>query len=320
MGIADRHIEYRDNFRRSRFTLGQPGNALIAIISINIVVFLLILMTRVFYLYTNQGQGLQVLNFDAIEWFAMPGQLTKLSERPWTLLTFMFSHGGLPAFSLLLTMLSSMLWLYAFGYILQDMSGNKLIFPVYIYGGLAGALAFIAAIYFVPALQPYKELSFLAGANTGTTALAIAVTTLSPNYRLFRNIGRGIPVWVLTTLFLVFNFISAVGYNNANGFAILGGAAAGFLFVFFLRRGKDGSIWMNNLYDWFINLFNPNEKKERSSVKEKVFYDTGNRKPFNKTANVTQQRVDEILDKINQKGYHFLTEEEKNILKRASEE
>jgi hypothetical protein len=27
-----------------------------------------------------------------------------------------------------------------------------------------------------------------------------------------------------------------------------------------------------------------------------------------------------VLDKISQKGYHFLTEEEKNILKRASEE
>jgi len=35
---------------------------------------------------------------------------------------------------------------------------------------------------------------------------------------------------------------------------------------------------------------------------------------------VTQQRIDEILDKINQKGYHFLTDEEKELLKRASEE
>jgi hypothetical protein len=30
--------------------------------------------------------------------------------------------------------------------------------------------------------------------------------------------------------------------------------------------------------------------------------------------------VDEILDKINQKGYHFLTEEEKDFLRKASEE
>jgi hypothetical protein len=30
--------------------------------------------------------------------------------------------------------------------------------------------------------------------------------------------------------------------------------------------------------------------------------------------------VDEILDKISQKGYNYLTEDEKNILRRASEE
>ena len=51
-----------------------------------------------------------------------------------------------------------------------------------------------------------------------------------------------------------------------------------------------------------------------------VFYNTDGRKPFEKTSNVTQQRVDEILDKISQKGFHFLTEEEKNILKKAAED
>jgi hypothetical protein len=35
---------------------------------------------------------------------------------------------------------------------------------------------------------------------------------------------------------------------------------------------------------------------------------------------VTQQKVDEILDKINQKGYGRLTDEEKDLLRRASEE
>ena len=36
--------------------------------------------------------------------------------------------------------------------------------------------------------------------------------------------------------------------------------------------------------------------------------------------NVSQKRIDEILDKINQQGYRFLTDEEKEILKRASED
>jgi hypothetical protein len=92
------------------------------------------------------------------------------------------------------------------------------------------------------------------------------------------------------------------------------------LFIFLLRKDIDGSLWMNNFYNWLINLFNPDKKRETVNIKERVFYNTDGKKPYKKTPNITPQRVDEILDKINQKGYHLLTEEEKNILKRAAEE
>ena len=77
---------------------------------------------------------------------------------------------------------------------------------------------------------------------------------------------------------------------------------------------------MNSMYNWFIHLFNPYKPATKNRIKETVFYNAGGRKPFNKTSNITQQRVDEILDKINQKGYQFLTAEEKDILKRAAED
>ena len=319
MGESDRYQNYKKLTRR-RFTLGQPGNAIFNLVAINIVFFFFILLSRVFYLYTHQGQGEVAPTFDAINWFALPGNLTALSERPWTVISFMFSQGGLNTFPLLITMLSSMLWLCAFAYILQDLSGNKLIFPIYIYGSLLGALFFIAAVYTIPALRLLNKEMLLYGSQTGAAAIAMAVTTLSPNYRIFKNIGSGIPVWVLTALFILITLLSAFSLTNANSFAILGGALAGFLFVVLLKKGKDLSVWMQNLYDWVSNLFNPNKKSKSNAVKEKVFYDTGSRQPFNKTTNVTQQRVDEILDKISQRGYHFLTDEEKNILKRAGED
>jgi hypothetical protein len=69
-----------------------------------------------------------------------------------------------------------------------------------------------------------------------------------------------------------------------------------------------------------MNLFTPQVPKVQSrKIKEKMFYKSGDQKPFVKRSNITQQRIDEILDKINQKGYNLLTEEEKSILKRASE-
>ena len=77
---------------------------------------------------------------------------------------------------------------------------------------------------------------------------------------------------------------------------------------------------MNNFYHWFMNLFNPNKRGHTTHLKDKVFYKTGHRKPFTKTPHITQQRVDDILDKINQKGYHFLTDEEKEVLRKAAED
>jgi hypothetical protein len=62
------------------------------------------------------------------------------------------------------------------------------------------------------------------------------------------------------------------------------------------------------------------KKKAAYTAKNTSFYEQGNKKPFTKTTNLTQQRIDTILDKINQQGYEKLTDEEKKILNRASKE
>ena len=54
--------------------------------------------------------------------------------------------------------------------------------------------------------------------------------------------------------------------------AHLAGAVAGFLFIFLLRKGFDGSEWMNNFFDWVNNLFNPDKPKKGKNVKQELFY------------------------------------------------
>lgn len=310
MGEADRYPEYRRP--RIRLTLGSDGNALMALFTINVIFFLLLLTIQVVYFFFQSGEA--TFNAQVVQYFEMPAGLTKLSERPWTVLTYMFSHTGV------LHILSNMLWLWAFGFILQELTGNKKLIPIYIYGGLAGALVFIIANYSIPPLKPFIGNASLIGANAATMAVAVATTTLAPHYRFFRNLNGGIPIWVLTLVYILIDFAGVASLSAAYSLSHISGGLAGFLFVYFLRKEHDGSIWMNNLYNWFMNLFNPEKNNAGGSVKEKVFYNSGNRKPFHKTSHITQQRVDEILDKINQKGYHFLTDEEKNILKRAAEE
>ncbi len=310
MGESDRYQEYR--VKKQRFTLGQDGNALMGLFVLNVIFFLVLLTIKVAFSFYQRPEA--VFFSDMVPWFRLPASLTRLSERPWTLLVYPFADTEL------FRMISNMLWVWAFGSVLQSLTGNRKLIPVYLYGAFAGALFFILANNLIPALKPQIGTAGLLGANCAVVAVAVATTLFAPGYRFFRMLGGGIPIWILTPVYLLIDYAGVATQSAAYSLAHLGGATAGALFVFFLRRGKDGSTWMNNLYDWFMNLFNPDKKKARSSVKEKIFYNTGNRDPYNKTTNITQQRVDEILDKINQKGYHFLTEEEKNILKRAAEE
>lgn len=317
MGESDRYQDYR-KLRTRRFTLGQPGNALFALFAANVGAFFLILLFHVFTLYARQGQDNS--DVSALHWFALPANLITLSERPWTLLTFMFAQGGgVNPVAVLFAMAASMLWLWTFAYILQDLSGNKYIFPIYIYGSLAAALFFLIAANSLPPLAPFKNQLFLYSAQFGTMAIAVAVTTLSPTYKIFKNIGNGIPIWLLTVLYAVVSFVYA-GITSAAAIALLGAALAGYIFIFLLKKDKDISIWMHKLYNWCTGALSPGRMQEQNKVKEKIFYNTGGRQPFSKSSNVTQQRIDDILDKINQKGYQFLTDEEKAILKRASEE
>lgn len=309
MSESERYIDYR----RRKISLGADGNALMLLISINAIIFIIISFIQIIYYTTGSAPG--SFENSVLPWFVLPAKLSAVSQTPWTIFTYMFAH------TYVITTLTNMIWLWAFGSILQSISGNRKIIPLYIYGGLAGAAAFIAANYLMPSLRTSINISALQGANAATMAIAVATTTLTPDYRFFKMLNGGIPIWVLTLLYVIIDFAGIASGSIAYNISHLAGGFIGFMFVFSLRNGRDWSLWMNNLYDWFINLFNPYKKSlsAKKKIKEKVFYNTGNQKPFVKKPNITQQRIDEILDKINQKGYHLLTDEEKNILKKAGE-
>ncbi len=311
MGETDRYGEYKKP--RKGILFGHDNNALVALFAINVIFFLILVLIQVVYSFMQQPA---VFHAEVVQWFALPSGLEKLSERPWTVLTYMFSDTG----GNIIRLVSNMIWLWAFGFLLQQMAGNDKLIPIYIYGGVLGAVIFIAAHYIVPPLRPFVGSTALLGANNGVLAVAMATTTFSPDHRFFTQIRNGIPIWVLMAIYILIDFAGVADQGAAYSLSHLGAILAGFLFVIFLRKGRDGSIWMNQLYSWFMNLFNPYKKPTKEKIKSTVFYNAGNRKPYEKTTNVTQQRVDEILDKINQKGLHFLTEEEKDILNKAAED
>jgi uncharacterized iron-regulated membrane protein len=149
--------------------------------------------------------------------------------------------------------------------------------------------------------------------------VAVATTMIAPDFRIFPMLNGGIPLWILTCVFILVDLATIPVGDTGLYLAHIAGGIMGFLFIFLLRKGYDWSEWMNNFFDWVNNLFNPDKPKKGRTKKEELFYKSTSA-PFKKTPHITQQRIDEILDKISQKGYSFLTEEEKELLKRASKE
>ena len=307
MGESDRYIEYRDKDGAGRinFNINSP---VVMLIIINFSVFLFVKFLS-FGKVTGDTALVPFLD-EKLNAFLVNATFKQFLYQPWSIITYCFFHYEF------LTILSNMLWLWCFGSILQSLAGNRHTIPIYLYGAFVGGLAFIATL----AIPNTTAGHPLVGANAAVMAVAVAATILAPGFRIFRQLGGGIPIWILTLVYILVD-LAGIGTTSTPFYsAHLAGALTGGVYILSYNHGYNPGSWMNKFYQWLMGLFNPDKKTKTNSVKEKVFYNTGKRTPYNKTANLTQQRVDEILDKINQKGYKHLTEEEKNILKRASEE
>lgn len=304
----------REDRYRKRLGLGQDGNNLVMLIAILAIVFCI--FQFIWLVYNLSDKDLQGFYNNILNWFTLPAGFQKMATRPWTLVTHMFVHMDV------WRMLGNLLWLGAFGFIFQELAGNKKLIPLFIYGGLAGGLLYMICYNTIPMLVPTVPSSALMGASSGVMAVVVASTVLAPDYRIFPMINGGFPLWVLTVVYLIIDLAQLAGAKNSGGeyLAHLAGAGIGFMYIYHLRRNRDLGAWMNNLFEWLGNLFNPDKQNWKKTARTDLHYKTRGTQPYKKIPNITQKRIDEILDKINQQGYRFLTEEEKDILKRAAED
>lgn len=235
---------------------------------------------------------------------ALPGNSSHFWSKPWTLLTYMFCDVDIVRF------IVNLIWLWVFGRILQSLYEEVKIVPVYIYGGIVAGITWLIAAYFFSGAN--KAPALLLGANLPIVTIAAVATFMVPNFKIMQHLNGGISLWILFVIFIAITVASSgSGLHVA---AITGAIVTGFVYVFLLRKGIDAAAWMVKVYTKSGTWFAPKDKQTK--IKKQVFYEAGNRLPFSKVQNVTQKRVDEILDKISQKGYEYLSNEEKEILKR----
>lgn len=300
---------YRKDYMKGRgpFQIGFD-NATVSLIIFNLVVFSILLGLYLIYLviYDTAVSAEPAFAQDIHRNLNLPADPSEFIRRPWTALSYMFTHFGF------WRLFSNMLWLWGFGSIFQSIAGSDKVIPVYIYAGLTGAMFFlVGSSAFDANLAPQ-----MSGGAAAIVGLAVAATAMSPGYRLFPMLGNGIPLWILTAIFLVLD-LGSISMSVNLLLAHIGAGLMGYVFVLLLKQGRDIGAWINRAGNWTMELFSP-EKKYRNKEKETLYY-KAEKKPYTKKPNLTQAKLDEILDKINQRGYESLSPEEKEFLKKASE-
>ncbi|MFM2117744.1 MAG: hypothetical protein RL316_934, partial [Bacteroidota bacterium] len=109
-----------------RISLGDSNNALTKLIAVNLILFITLSLCKAYFYFFYQDLSVLESTYreSILKWFLLPATPSALLTRPWTLLTFPFANLGI------WMIIGNMLWLWAFGFIFQDLSGNRKIVPL----------------------------------------------------------------------------------------------------------------------------------------------------------------------------------------------
>lgn len=271
---------------------------------------LIYINTAVFFFTTLAEVVCQLFNRSltgVFQWVELPASLPRLALQPWSLLTYMFMHGGM------LHLLFNMLWLYWFGTLFLSFFSTKHLRGLYLLGGICGGLLYIAAYNLFPYFRPLTDYSFMLGASASVLAIVAATAYREPNYPIRLLLFGTVRLKYLALIVIGTDLLFITSGNAGGHIAHLGGALAGLWFASGLSRGTDIVKWINQALD---AVSSPTRRKP----KMKVHRNGGRQQDYDYNARKKAQsdEVDRILDKLKKSGYESLTTEEKKSLFDAS--
>jgi len=281
----------------------RNGNTLTRLIYVNVAVFVSFTIVAVIAFLLNN----QEISDKALDIFSVPASLDALLLRPWTLITYMFTHKDI------WHILFNMLWLYSFGRIfLEYLDGRKLV-AVYLLGGLSGAFVYILSFNVFPAFTGVVADSVAIGASASVMAIVIAIAAYVPDYTIQLFLFGRIKIKYLALAIFVLTSIMDFSVNSGGKLAHIGGAFFGYFYTINLRHGRDMGKGFNKILDFFVTLFKPRKKLKVTHKKVATKYE------YNKIKVEHQKLINNILDKISKGGYDSLTKEEKETLFKESQ-
>jgi len=248
-----------------------------------------------------------------MSWMAMPYGWEKLILRPYTLLTAAFLHQGILHF------VFNMIALFFIGSHFQHFLGEKRVLPFFIAAGVTGNLiSFILGL--IPSALTAGMGGYLLGASGAILGMLAASAWLYPDMPvLLPLIGRVKIIYILI-FYVLFDILTMGNLRNVGGsFAHLGGAAFGLVYASLFKRGTDILQWTyparypkrktlvmgpgSSTFDTFVPAGEASikEVRQRKSSPKEV-------------------SLDELLDKISEKGIQSLTSKERELLDKYSRE
>lgn len=229
-------------------------------------------------------------------WLSLPSYFPTFITRPWTLLTYMVVQYDF------LHLLFNVLWLYWFGIIIVNVYSDRFLLWLYIGGGLAGGVFFLAS----SALG--WGGGWLCGSSASVLAVMAAAAVRLPNHRLnLFLIGPVALKWV-AIICAVLTFIGGGGNQPAH--------IGGLLF---------GIIYSLGLWPLTVSLHRGGSSPSRvPNLPHAGGAGGGTRRRPDKVIDAFERhrrdmaRLDEILDKIKTSGYESLSRRERSELQDLS--
>lgn len=282
----------------------RPNNGLMKIIVINLLVFLALIFFRVILAFSGANDIYELI----LRQLMLPAALDNFIVKPWTLITYFFTHEGF------FHILFNLLFLYWFGSLIMEFLGSQKLVNLYVLGGLVGGLFYILIYNTLPYFAGQVDTSRMLGASAGVYAVVVGAATFMPNYTIALLLLGPVRIKYIALFYVILSFAQSAGPNAGGELAHLAGAGLGFLYIKQLQSGNDLGKPLTSFFNFVKSFF-------VKQPKVKVAYRNAQKKSngrHNNGAQSKQEEIDAILDKISESGYDSLTKEEKQKLFDAS--
>lgn len=214
--------------------------------------------------------------------------------RLWEFVTFQFLHGSLGH------LLFNMIGLFFFGPWMERWWGSRQFLIFYLLCGCAGAVFFTLLIFM--GIVPGGYESGIIGASAGLYGIFIGVAVIAPDLRvmlLFPPIELSMRQLAIALLAIATGAILlSLGGNEGGEAGHLGGAILGYFLVRYPGMLGKGTV--------------PRLQRLRRTHESKL-------RPRSDVLKQRDDAVDLILDKISREGFQSLTADEREVLRKASE-